>query len=74
MRNDIFDKISGLNKEEISFTSISLTTANNQPLAMKGTFLVKMEIEGLGRITHPVIVVEQLAWPLLLSYDTMAIY
>ncbi len=28
----------------------------------------------LGRVTHPVIVVEQLAWPLLLGYDTMAIY
>ncbi len=33
-----------------------------------------MDIEGLGRITHPVIVVERLAWPLLLGYDAMAIY
>ncbi len=33
-----------------------------------------MDIEGLGRITHPVIVVEQLAWPLLLGYNAMAIH
>ncbi len=33
-----------------------------------------MEVEGLGRITDPVTVVEDLAWPLLLGYDAMAIY
>ena len=35
---------------------------------------MKLDVEGLGRITHPVIVVETLAWPLLLGYDTLAIY
>ena len=74
MSNDIFNKISGPNKEEISGTGIGLTTANDQPLATKGTFLVKMDIEGLGRITYPVIVVEQLAWSLLFGYDTIVIY
>ncbi len=74
MRFDTFQKISGSNKEEISGTGIGLTTANDQPLATKGTFLVKMDVEGLGRITHHVIVVDQLAWPLLLGYNAMAIY
>ncbi len=74
IRNDIFDKISGPNKEELSGTGICLTMANDQPLATKGTFLVNMNIEGLGRITHPVIVVEQLVWHLLLGYNAMAIY
>ncbi len=74
MRFDTFQKISDANKEEISGTGISLTTANDQPLATKGTFLVKRDVEGLGRITHPVIVVEKLAWPLLLGYDALAIY
>ena len=74
MRFDTFQKISGSNKEEISSTGIRLTTANDQPLATKGTFLVKLDVEGLGRITHPVIVVEKLAWPLLLGYDALAIY
>ncbi len=55
-------------------SGIGLTTANDQPLATKGTFLIKLDVEGLGRITHHVIVVEQLAWPLLLCYDAMAIY
>ncbi len=63
MRFDTFLKISGSNKEEISGTGIGLTTANDQPLATKGTFLVKLDVEGLGRITHPVFVVEKLAWP-----------
>ncbi len=74
MRFDTFLKISSSNKEEISGTGIGLTTANDQPLTTKGTFLVKMDVEGLGRITHPVIVVEKLACPLLLGYDAMAIY
>ncbi len=74
MRNDIFEKIYGANKEEISSTGIGLTTASNQPLAIKGTFLVKMDIKGLGRVTHLVIVVEHLAWPLFMGYDVMAIY
>ncbi len=74
MRFDTFEKISSSNKEEISGTGIGLTTANDQPLATKGTFLVKLDVEGLGRITHHVIVVEQLAWPLLLGYDALAIY
>ncbi len=74
MRRDTFEKISGSNKEEVGSTGIDLTTANDQPLATAGTFLVKLDIEGLGRITHPVVVVEKLAWPLLLGYDVMAIY
>ena len=75
MQRDTFDKISGSSKEKIGSTGIiSLTTANDQPLATTGTFLVKLDIEGLGRVTHPVIVVEKLAWPLLLGYDMMAIY
>ncbi len=74
MRNDIFNKISGQNKEEISGTGIGLTTASDPPMATEGTYLVKMDIEGLSRITHSVKVVEQLAWPLLLGYDAMAIY
>ncbi len=74
MRFDTFLKISSCNKEEISGTGIGLTTANDQPLATKGTFLVKLDVEGLGRITHLVIVVEKLAWPLLLGYDALAIY
>ncbi len=73
MRFDTFQKISSSNKE-ISDTGIGLTPANDQPLARKGTFLVKLDAEGLGRITHHVIVVEQLAWPLLLGYDALAIY
>ncbi len=74
MRFDTFLKISSSNKEEISSTGIGLTTANDHPLATKGTFLVKLDMEGLGRITHPVIAVEKLAWPLLLGYDALAIY
>ncbi len=74
MRHDIFEKISGSNKEEISGTDIGLTTASNQPLSTKGNFLFKIDIKGLGRITHPVIVVEQFVWPLLLGYDVIAIY
>ncbi len=74
MSLDTFQKISGCNKEKISGTGIGLRTANDQPLAMKGTFLVKLDVEGLGRITHYVIVMEQLAWPLLLGYDALAIY
>ncbi len=74
MRFDTFEKISSSSKEEISGTGISLTTASNHSLATKGTFLVKFDIEGLGRVTHPVIVVEQLTWPLLLRYDVKAIY
>ncbi len=35
---------------------------------------MKLDVEGLGRITHHVIVVEELAWPLLVGYDAMAIY
>ncbi len=58
MWQDTFDKILGSQKEEIGGTGISLSTANDEPLATKGTFLVKMDIEGLGRITHLVIVVE----------------
>ncbi len=73
MRRDTFYKISGSNKE-ISGTGIGLTTANDQPLATGGTFLAKLDIKRLGRITNPVIVVEELAWPLLLGYDVMAIY
>ena len=74
MRFDTFLKFSSSNKEEISSTGIGLTMANDQPLATKGTFLVKLDVEGLGRITHPVIVVKKLAWPLLLGYDALAIY
>ncbi len=74
MRRDTFEKISCSNKEEVGSTGISLTTANDEPLATAGTFLVKLDIEGLGRITHPVVIVEKLAWPLLLNYDVMAIY
>ncbi len=74
MRFDTFLKISSSNKEEISGTGIGLTTANDEPLATKGTFLVKLDVERLNRITHPVIVVEKLAWPLLLGYDSVAIY
>ncbi len=74
MRRDTFEKISSSNKEEIGGTGIGLTTANDQPLATAGTFLVKLDIEGLGRITHPVVVVEKLAWPLLLGYGVMSIY
>ncbi len=74
MRFNTFQKIFSSNKEEISGTGIGLTTALNQPLATKGTFLVKVDVEGPGRITLHVIVVEQLAWPLLLDYDAMAIY
>ncbi len=74
MQLNTFQKISSSNKEEISGTGICLTTANDLPLAMKGTFLVKLDVEGLGRITHHVIVVEQLAWPLLLGYNALAIY
>ncbi len=33
-----------------------------------------MDIEGPGRITHQVIVVEKLVWPLLLGYEAMAIF
>ena len=62
-----FDAFQNSNKEEISGTGIGLTTANNQPLATKGTFPVKLDVEGLGRITNPVIVVEKLVWPLLLG-------
>ncbi len=69
-----FQKISDSNKEEISGTGIGLTTANDQPMATQGTFLMKLDVEGLGRITHPVIVVENLAWPLLLGYDALVIY
>ena len=36
--------------------------------------MVKIDVEGLGRVTHPVIVVENLTWPLLLGYDALAIY
>ncbi len=36
--------------------------------------MVKLDVEGLDRITHPVIVVGTLAWPLLLGYDALAIY
>ncbi len=68
MRFDTFQKISDSNTEEISGKGIGLATANDQPLAMKGTFLVMLNVEGLGRITHPAIVVETLAWPLLLGY------
>ncbi len=71
---DTFQKISSSSKEEIRGRGIGLTTANDQPLATKGTFLIKLDVEGLGRITHHVIVVEQLAWPLLIGYDAMAIY
>ena len=74
MRFNTFEKISSSNKEEISGTGIGLTTAWNQPLATKGTLLVKMEKEGLGIITYHIIVVEQLVWPLRLGYDAMAIY
>ncbi len=74
MRFDTFQNISNSNKEEISGTGIGLTTVNDQPLATKGTFLVKLDGEGLGRITHHVIVVEQLVWPLLLGYDALVIY
>ncbi len=74
MRFNTFQSISSSNKEEISGTGIGLTTANDQPLATKGTFLVKLDVEGLGRITHPVIVVEKLAWPLLLGFVALAIY
>ncbi len=74
MRQDIFDKISSSNKEEIWDTGIGLTTATNQPLSTIWTFLIKMDIQDLGRITHPVIVVEQLVWPLLLGFDTMALH
>ncbi len=59
---------------EISGTGIGLTTTLNQPLATKGTFLAKFDIKGLGQVTHPVIVLEQLVWPLLLGYGNMAIY
>lgn len=74
MRQDTFEKISPANKEELNGTGVGLRAANKQPLISKGTFLIKMEVEGLGRITHPVTVVEELAWPLLLGYDAMAIY
>ncbi len=74
MRFDTFYKISSSHKEEIGGRGIGQKTANDQPLATKGTFLIKLDVEGLGRITHHVIVVEQLAWPLLLGYDAMAIY
>ncbi len=74
MRNCTFDQISNASREEIGGPGINITTASNQPLATKGTFLVKLDIEGLGRVTHSVIVVKHLVWPLLLGYDAMAIH
>ncbi len=35
---------------------------------------MNLDVEGLGRITQHVIVVEEPVWPLLLGYDDLAIY
>ena len=60
MRCDTFDNISGSNKEETNGTDVGLKTSNDQLLAINGTFLVNMDMERFGRITHPVMVVENI--------------